>query len=106
VVFNLKCLRKNPEILKLSDAGWKMGDSAMKEIEAIRKQIKDFYDAGNIVALDRLSLVLNEVLADLALKRALLGQPEPEPEERLEMMDKDRLDKDGFEPDIPWRAKP
>ena len=80
----------------------------MKEIEAIRKQITDFYDSGNIAALDRLSLVLNEVLADLALKRALLGQPEPEPEqeERLEMVDKDRLDKEGFEPDKPRMAKP
>jgi len=80
----------------------------MKEIEAIRKQITDFYDSGNIAALDRLSLVLNEVLADLALKRALLGQPEPksEQEERLEMVDKDRLDKEGFEPEIRFKSKP
>jgi hypothetical protein len=46
--------------------------------------------------LDRLSFVLNEVLADLSLKRALLGQPEPKPEqeERLEMVNRDRLDKE------------
>lgn len=52
--------------------------------------------------------MLNQVLADLSLKRALLGQPEPEsePEERLEMVDKDRLDKKGFESIKPWKAKP
>jgi len=68
----------------------------MKEIDAIRKQVEVFFDAGNGAALDHLSLVLNEVLADLSLKRALLGQPEPEPEqaERLEMVNKDRLDKE------------
>jgi hypothetical protein len=68
----------------------------MKEIDAIRKQIEAFFDAGDGAGLDRLSFVLNEVLADLSLKRALLGQPEakPEPEERLEMVNKDRLDKE------------
>jgi len=68
----------------------------MKEIDAIRKQVEVFFDAGNGADLDHLSLVLNEVLADLSLKRALLGQPEPEPEqaERLEMVNKDRLDKE------------
>ena len=68
----------------------------MKEIDAIRNQVKVFFDAGDGKALDRLSYVLNEVLADLSLKRALLGQPEPEPEqeERLEMVNKDRLDKE------------
>ena len=68
----------------------------MKEIDAIRKQVKVFFDSGDGEALDRLSYVLNEVLADLSLKRALLGQPEPipEPEERLEMVNKDRLDKE------------
>ena len=68
----------------------------MKEIDAIRKQIEVFFDAGDGAALDRLSFVLNEVLADLSLKRALLGQPEPKPEqeERLEMVNKDRLDKE------------
>jgi hypothetical protein len=68
----------------------------MKEIDAIRKQIEVFFDAGDGAALDRLSIVLNEVLADLSLKRALLGQPEPElePAERLEMVNKDRLDKE------------
>jgi hypothetical protein len=71
----------------------------MKEIDAIRKQIADFFDAGDAAALDRLFLVLTKVVADLSLKRALLGLPEPEhePEERLEMVDKDRLDKEGFE---------
>jgi hypothetical protein len=68
----------------------------MKEIDAIRKQIEVFFDAGDGSALDRLSMVLNEVLADLSLKRALLEQPEPEPEqeERLEMVNRDRLDKE------------
>jgi hypothetical protein len=77
---------------------WFKGD-AMNEIDSIRKQIAVFYDAGDGSALDRLSIVLNEVLADLSLKRALLGQPEPipEPEERLEMVNKDRLDKEGPE---------
>ena len=68
----------------------------MEELDAVRKQIEVFFEAGDGAALDRLSLVLNEVLADLSLKRALLGQPEPGPEqaERLEMVNKDRLDKD------------
>jgi hypothetical protein len=71
----------------------------MKEIEAIRKQIAEFFDAGDAVALDRIYLVLNKVIADLSLKRALLAQPEvePEQEERLEMVDKERLDKESFE---------
>jgi hypothetical protein len=68
----------------------------MKEIDSIRKHIAAFFDAGDGAALDRLSCVLNEVLADLSLKRALLGQPEPKPEqeERLEMVNRDRLDKE------------
>jgi len=73
----------------------------MKEIDAIRKQIDVFFDAGDAAALDRLYLVLTKVAADLSLKRALLGlpepEPEPEPEERLEMVNKARLDKEGFE---------
>jgi len=79
----------------------------MKEIDSIRKQIADFFDAGDSAALDRLNSVLNEVIADLTVKRALLGlpEPEPEPEERLEMVDKDRLDKEGFETSKPWKAK-
>jgi hypothetical protein len=80
----------------------------MNEIETIRKQIEDFFNAGDGEALDRLYLVLNELIADFVFRRALLGKPDPEPEseERLEMVDKDRLDKEGFGPDIPWRAKP
>jgi hypothetical protein len=68
----------------------------MEELDAIRKQIEVCFNAGDGAALDRLSLVLNEVLADLSLKRALLGQPEPEPEqaEHLEMVNRDRLDKE------------
>jgi hypothetical protein len=77
----------------------------MKEIDSVRKQIADFFDAGDSAALDRLNSVLNEVIADLTVKRALLGLPEPEPEERLEMVDKDRLDKEGFETIKPWKAK-
>ena len=66
----------------------------MEEFDAIRKQIEAFFNAGDSAALDRLSLVLNEVLADLSLKRALLGQPEPEQEGLLEMVNKGRLDKE------------
>jgi len=68
----------------------------MEELDAVRKQIEVFFEAGDGAALDRLSLVLNEVLADLSIKRALLGPPEPEPEQakRLEMVNKDRLDKE------------
>jgi len=66
----------------------------MEELDAVRKQIKVFFEAGDGAALDRLSLVLNEVLADLSLKRALLGQPEPEQAEHLEMVNRDRLDKE------------
>jgi hypothetical protein len=81
----------------------------MNEINKIKDFITEKFDAGDVAALDRLSLVLDQVLADLALKRALLGQPEPEPEpepeERLEMVDKDRLDKEGFEEIKPWKVK-
>jgi hypothetical protein len=85
-----------------------MEGSAMKEIDAIRQQIADYFNAGNVAALDRLYLVLNKVVADLALKRTLLGLPEPkpEPEERLEMVDKDRLDKEGIESITLWKPKP
>jgi hypothetical protein len=74
----------------------------------IKELIAEKFDAGDVASLDRLYLVLNQVLADLSLKRALLGQPEPapEPEEHLEMVDRDRLDKKGFESIKPWRAKP
>jgi hypothetical protein len=70
--------------------------AAMEELDAIRKQIEVCFEAGDGAALDRLSLVLNELLADLSLKRALLGQPEPESEQArcLEMVNKDRLDKE------------
>jgi hypothetical protein len=80
----------------------------LNEIEKIKHRITELFDKGDAAALDRLSLVLNEVLADLALKRALLGQPEsePEPEERLEMVEKDRLDKEGDESIILWKPKP
>ena len=85
-----------------------MSGSAMKEIDAIRQQIADYFNAGDAAALDRLYLVLNKVVADLALKRTLLGlpEPEPEPEERLEMVDKDRLDKEGIESITLWKPKP
>ncbi|HSO62131.1 MAG TPA: hypothetical protein VLR50_13960 [Desulfobacterales bacterium] len=73
----------------------------MKEIDAIRQQILDFFDAGDAAALDRLYLVLNKVIAEISVKRALLGlpepKPEPEPEERLEMVNQERLDREGFE---------
>ena len=80
----------------------------MNVINKIKELIAEKFDAGDVAALDRLYLVLNQVLADLSLKRALLGQPEPEPEpeEHLEMVDRDRLDKEGFESIKPWRAKP
>jgi hypothetical protein len=70
--------------------------AATEELDTVRKQIEVFFEAGDGAALDRLSLVLNEVLADLSLKLALLGPPEPEPEQakRLEMVNKDRLDKE------------
>ena len=79
----------------------------MKEIDSIRKQTVDFFDAGDAAGLDRLYIALNELIADLSFKRALLGLPDPEsePEERLEMVDKDRLDKEGFETIKPWKAK-
>ena len=85
-----------------------MGGTAMKEIDAIRQQISNYFDAGDAAALDRLYRVLNKVVADLLLKRALLGlpEPEPEPEERLEMVDKDRLDKEGVESITLWKPKP
>lgn len=73
----------------------------MKEIEAIRKQILIFFNSGDAAALDRLYLVLNKVVAELSVKRALLGlpesMPEPEPEGRLEMVNQERLDREGFE---------
>jgi hypothetical protein len=80
----------------------------MNEINKIKDYIAEKFDAGDAAALDRLSLVLNQLLADLALRRALLEQPEPasELEERLEMVDKDRLDKEGFEEIKPWKAGP
>jgi hypothetical protein len=80
----------------------------MNEINKIKDYIAEKFDAGDAAALDRLSLVLNQVLADLAFRRALLGQPEPapEPEERLEMVNKDRLDKEVFEELKPWKVRP
>jgi hypothetical protein len=87
-----------------------MGGTAMKEIDAIRQMIAGYFDAGDAAALDRIYIVLNKVIADLAFKRALLGvsepEPEPEPEERLEMVDKDRLDKEGDESITLWKPKP
>jgi hypothetical protein len=85
-----------------------MGGTAMKEIDAIRQKIAGYFDAGDAAALDRLYLVLNKVVAELSVKRALLGlpEPEPEPEERLEMVDKDRLDKEGVESITLWKPKP
>jgi len=73
----------------------------MKEIDAIRKQMLIFFDVGDAAALDRLYLVLNKLVAELSVKRALLGLPEPKPEpeseERLEMVNQERLDREGFE---------
>lgn len=78
----------------------------MKEIDAIKKQVADFFDAGDAAALDRLYVVLNSLMAHLAVLRGILGAPEPEPEpiEKLEMVNADRLDK--LEPEKVWRAKP
>jgi hypothetical protein len=80
----------------------------MNEINVIAKYIKDRFDAGDAAALDRLNVVLSELLADLSLRRTLLGGMEmkPEPEERLEMVNQDKLDKEGFEFDNAWKARP
>jgi hypothetical protein len=80
----------------------------MDEIEKIKHRIVELFDKGDAAEMDRLFLALNQLIADISVKRALLAQPEvePEPEERLEMVNKDRLDKEGFEPEIPWKAKP
>ncbi|HSM88410.1 MAG TPA: hypothetical protein VLT56_00150 [Desulfobacterales bacterium] len=81
----------------------------MNEINVMKQYIADKYSAGDAAALDRLSLVLNELLADLTLKRALMAAPEPAPEEelKLEMEERDRLDKELPDPHkAPWRAKP
>jgi len=79
----------------------------MNEIEIIKQRISELYNRGDAAELDRLYEVLNQMMADLSVKRAMLGvkEPEPEPEERLEMENQDRLDKRGFEPDVPWSAK-
>ena len=78
----------------------------MNEIEKIKNRIEELFDKGDTAELDRLYLLLNQLLADLSVKRTLLGLPEfePETEERLEMVDKDRLDRE-IEPEKPWRAK-
>jgi F0F1-type ATP synthase gamma subunit len=78
----------------------------MTEIEKIKNRIKELFDKGDATELDRLYLLLNQLIADLSVKRTLLGLPESEPEteERLEMVDKDRLDRE-IEPEKPWRAK-
>jgi len=78
----------------------------MNEIENIKNRIEELFDKGNAEELDRLYLLLNQVIADLSVKRTLLGLPEyePETEERLEMVDKDRLDRE-IEPEKPWSTK-
>lgn len=78
----------------------------MKEIDAIKKQVADYFDAGDAAALDRLYVVLNSLMAHLAVLRGILGVPNPAPEDELhlEMEDADRLDK--LEPEKHWRAKP
>ena len=79
----------------------------MNEINVIAKYIKDRFDAGDAAALDRLNIVLNELLADLSLRRTLLGgvETKPQPEERLEMVNQDKLDKEGFESVNAWKAR-
>ena len=64
----------------------------MNEIENIKNRIEELFDKGDAEEIDRLYLLLNQVIADLSVKRTLLGLPEyePETEERLEMVDKDR----------------
>lgn len=78
----------------------------MNEIEKIKNRIDELFDKGDAAELDRLYLLLNQLIADLSVKRTLLGLPEfePETEERLEMVDKDRLDRE-IEPEHPWSAK-
>jgi len=74
----------------------------MNEIEKIKNRIEGLFDKGDTAELDRLYLLLNQLIADLSVKRTLLGLPEfePETEERLEMVDKDRLDRE-IEPKKP-----
>jgi hypothetical protein len=74
----------------------------MNEIEKIKNRIEELFDKGDTAELDRLYLLLNQLIADLSVKRTLLGLPEfePETEERLEMVDKDRLDRE-IEPEKP-----
>jgi hypothetical protein len=78
----------------------------MNEIEKIKNRIEELFDKGDAAELDRLYLLLNQLIADLSVKRTLLGLPESEPEteERLDMVDKDRLDRE-IEPEKPWSAK-
>jgi hypothetical protein len=78
----------------------------MNEIEIIKNRIEELFDKGDAEEIDRLYLLLNQVMADLSVKRTLLGLPESEPEteQRLEMVDKDRLDRE-IEPEKPWSAK-
>jgi hypothetical protein len=78
----------------------------MNEIENIKNRIEELFVKGDAEEIDRLYLLLNQVIADLSVKRTLLGLPEyePETEERLEMVDKDWLDRE-LEPEKPWSAK-
>jgi hypothetical protein len=78
----------------------------MNEIENIKNRIVELFDKGDAEEINRLYLLLNQVIADLSVKRTLLGLPEyePETEERLEMVDKDRLDRE-IEPEKPWSTK-
>lgn len=50
----------------------------MNAIDAVKKQIADYFDAGDAAALDRLYIVLNKVMADLAIMRGILGRDTPE----------------------------
>jgi len=90
-----ECPERAPRRESVSDVNWITG------------YIKDRFDAGDAAALDRLYTMLNEVLADLSIKRALLGvEPKPEPKERLEMVNQNKLDQEGFEFNNAWKARP
>jgi hypothetical protein len=71
----------------------------MNEIEKIKRRIEELFDKGDAAKLEGLYNELNQLMADLSIKRTMLVLPEqePEPEIRLEMVNKDRLDKEDFE---------
>jgi hypothetical protein len=57
----------------------------------------ELYNDGSAAELERLSHLLNELMADLSLMRAALALPQVDPKEGLEMVNKDRLDKEGLD---------